>query len=73
MKKLACLLVAVLTMASAMAQLTSATLRGVVKNQSEEGLVGATIVLSHAVTGRSYAVVADEKGYYSLHGIRPGE
>ena len=73
MKKLACLLVAVLTIASAMAQITSATLRGEVKNQSDERLVGATIVLSHTVTGRSYAVVADDKGYYSLHGIRPDD
>ena len=73
MKKLACLLVAVLTIASSMAQITSATLRGEVKNQSDERLVGATIVLSHAVTGRSYAVVADDKGYYSLHGIRPDD
>ena len=56
-----------------MAQITSATLRGEVKNQSDERLVGATIVLSHAVTGRSYAVVADDKGYYSLHGIRPDD
>ena len=73
MKKLACLLVAVLTIAGAMAQITSATLRGEVKNQSDERLVGATIVLSHTVTGRSYAVVADDKGYYSLHGIRPDD
>ena len=56
-----------------MAQVTTASLRGVVKNQSEELLIGATVVLSHPQTGRTYAVATDVQGRYSLHGIRPAE
>lgn len=55
------------------AQITTTSLRGVVKNQSNETLIGATVVLSHPSTGRSYAVAADAQGRYSLHGIRPAE
>lgn len=73
MKKLACLLLAVLSITSVMAQITTASLRGVVKNQSEETLIGATVVLSHPQTGGSYAVATDAQGRYSLHGIRPSE
>lgn len=73
MKKLACLLVAMLSLVSVMAQVTTASLRGVVKNQSNEVLIGATVVLSHPITGQSYAVAADSHGRYSLHGIRPSD
>ena len=57
----------------AAAQITTASLGGVVTNQSKEKLVGATVILSHPSTGREYAVVADVQGRYSLHGIRPAE
>lgn len=73
MKKLVCLLVAMLSLVSVMAQVTTASLRGVVKNQSNEVLIGATVVLSHPITGQSYAVAADSHGRYSLHGIRPSD
>ena len=73
MKKFACLLIAVLSLVNVMAQITTASLRGVVKNQSNEVLVGATVVLSHPVTGSSYAVATDVQGRYSLHGIRPSD
>ena len=62
-----------LSVAVAMAQVTTASLRGVVKNQSNDVLIGATVVLSHPLTGQSYAVAADINGRYSLHGIRPSE
>ncbi len=73
MKKLACLLVTMLSLVNVMAQITTASLRGVVKNQSNEVLVGATVVLSHPVTGSVYAVAADVQGRYSLHGVRPAD
>ena len=49
MKKLVCLLVAILSLVCVEAQITTASLRGVVKNQSNDVLVGATVVLSHPV------------------------
>ena len=73
MKKFACLLIAVLSLVNVMAQITTASLRGVVKNQSNEILVGATVVLSHPITGSSYAVATDVQGRYSLHGRRPSD
>lgn len=66
-------MVAILSLVCVEAQITTASLRGVVKNQSNEVLVGATVVLSHPVTGQSYAVAADVQGRYSLHGIRPAD
>ena len=73
MKRFICLLFALLSLSYAVAQVTTASLRGVVKNQSEELLIGATVVLSHPQTGRTYAVATDAQGRYSLHGIRPAE
>ena len=73
MKKLLCLVMALSCALYAAAQITTASLGGVVTNQSEEKLVGATVILSHPSTGREYAVVADVQGRYSLHGIRPAE
>ena len=66
-------MVAILSLVCVEAQITTASLRGVVKNQSNDVLVGATVVLSHPVTGQSYAVAADVQGRYSLHGIRPAD
>ena len=73
MKKFLCLVMALSCVLYAAAQITTASLGGVVTNQSEEKLVGATVILSHPSTGREYAVVADVQGRYSLHGIRPAE
>ena len=73
MKKLLCLVMALSCALYAAAQITTASLGGVITNQSKETLVGATVILSHPSTGREYAVVADVQGRYSLHGIRPAE
>ncbi|MBR2072092.1 MAG: TonB-dependent receptor, partial [Alistipes sp.] len=73
MKKLICLITASLCTLCALAQITTASLSGVVINQSQEKLVGATVILSHPTTGSEYAVVADVQGRYSLHGIRPAD
>lgn len=73
MKKLLCLIGALLCATIASAQITTASLRGEVKNQSNETLTGATIVLSHPLTGREYATLADRNGRYSIHGVRPAE
>lgn len=56
-----------------MAQVTTASLRGVVSNSSNEILAGATVILSHPVTGSSYGVTADGEGHFAIHGIRPDD
>lgn len=73
MKKLFCLLIAVMSLGGVVAQITTSSLRGVVKNSSDETLVGATVALLHPESGRTYAVYTDAEGYYAIHGIRPAE
>lgn len=73
MKRLFLLLCALLSLCNVVAQVTTASLRGVVVNPSNEVLIGATVVLSHPLTGREYVVVAGADGRYALHGVRPGE
>lgn len=73
MKRILCLTWALLCATIAVAQITTASLRGEVKNQSNENLIGATVVLSHPLTGREYATLADRNGRYSIHGVRPSE
>ena len=73
MKKLLCLFAALLCTYCALAQITTASISGVVTSQTQENLVGATVILSHPTTGSEYAVVADIQGRYSLHGIRPAD
>ena len=71
MRKLFLLLCALLSLVNVVAQVTTASLRGVIVNSSNEVLVGATVVLSHPQTGREYAVVSGVDGRYALHGVRP--
>ena len=73
MKRLLLLLIAILSLAGASAQVTTASLRGVVENSQNEKLIGATVVLSHPQTGGEYVVVAGADGHYALHGVRPGD
>ena len=54
-----------------MAQITTASLRGVVNDSSDQILAGAVVSLSHPVTGTVYTVAPDAEGHYSIHGIRP--
>ena len=71
MKRLFLLFCALLSLVNVVAQVTTASLRGVIVNSSNEVLVGATVVLSHPQTGREYAVVSGVDGRYALHGVRP--
>ena len=70
MRKLVCLLLTVLS-CDVMAQITTASLRGVVNDSSDQILAGAVVTLSHPVTGTVYTVATDAEGHYSIHGIRP--
>lgn len=73
MKRLVLLLCALLSLLGVSAQVTTSSIRGVVKNSSNEILVGATVVLSHQQTGREYAVATGADGRYALHGVRPSD
>ena len=73
MKRLFLLFFLLLSLGNVVAQVTTASLRGVVVNSSNEILIGATVVLSHPQTGRNYAVATDGDGRYALHGVRPAD
>lgn len=70
---LLCALLAVGIAASAHAQSTTATIRGVVKNQSGSGLGGAEISAVGTATGFVRTVTAGPDGSFTLSGLTPGE
>lgn len=72
MKKLICLLLTLLSLET-MAQITTASLRGVVMNISKEALVGATVSLAQSKTGVEYYSIVDKEGHFAIHGIKPDD
>jgi Carboxypeptidase regulatory-like domain/TonB dependent receptor/TonB-dependent Receptor Plug Domain len=69
-------LVALLLLASAatsaFAQITSATISGTVKDQTEAVLPGVDIVVRNVDTGLTRSVVTDEGGHFTIPGLPPG-
>ena len=53
-------------------QITTSTISGVVKNEKNEVLVGATIHAIHVPTGTEYKSVANKQGVYVLPAVRVG-
>lgn len=55
-----------------MAQVTTSSMSGVVKNDKGEALVGATITLKHIPTGASFNVSTRNGGVFDINNIPPG-
>ena len=73
MRLFAALVVALGTLASpALAQITSATISGTIKDETGGVLPGVDIVVSNLDTGVTRSVVTDENGYYTVPGLAPG-
>ena len=53
-------------------QVTTSTISGVVKNEKQEVLVGATIHATHTPTGTQYKTVTNKNGVYVLPAVRVG-
>jgi hypothetical protein len=66
------LIVFLSTTHDAFAQVSSATLSGVIVDESKAVLPGATIMATERDTGRQYAATADQRGEYRLVNIVPG-
>ena len=68
-------LVALLVVAAATrgsAQITSATMSGTVKDQTQAVLPGVDVVVKNVDTGLNRAVVTDANGYFTIAGLPPG-
>lgn len=54
------------------AQLTTASMSGLVTDENNEGLIGATITAVHTPSGTKYNAVSNLSGNFSIQGMRTG-
>src|SRR4051812_49201471 len=64
-------LTAILCAAPARAQVNTATVNGVVSDESKAVLPGATVTATDLETGRKYVAISDERGAYTVR-VPPG-
>nr|MCR5519868.1 carboxypeptidase regulatory-like domain-containing protein [Bacteroidales bacterium] len=66
------ILVALLSVVSGFAQVTTSSMNGIVTDEAGEPLMGATVTAVHVPTGSQYYALANEKGQYNITGMRTG-
>ena len=72
-KKIIPMVIAILAMPFfMMAQVTTSSISGFVKNNSGEGLPGATVKITHVPTGAVYTTTARTGGRYDISNMNPG-
>ncbi len=57
---------------SASAQVTTSAMSGVVTDENQEALIGATVTALHTPSGTKYNAVTNIDGRYTMRGMRPG-
>ena len=57
---------------SASAQVTTSAMSGVVTDENQEALIGATVTALHTPSGTKYNAVTNIDGRYTIRGMRPG-
>ena len=57
---------------SASAQVTTSALSGVVTDENQQTMIGATITALHTPSGTKYNAVTNMDGRYTIQGMRPG-
>ena len=72
MKKFYTLVVSLFVALSAMAQVTTSSMNGLVTDESGEPLVGATIQAVHTPSGTAYMAIANASGRFNINGMRTG-
>ena len=71
-KRLLFLLAFLMTaISSVMAQVTTSSMSGTVVAEGEE-IIGATVDVVHTPSGTHYRAVTNEKGVYTINGMRVG-
>src|SRR5882762_5526661 len=58
--------------AAGLAQITSATISGTIKDQTGAVLPGADVVVKNVDTGLTRSIVTDANGYFTVPGLPPG-
>ena len=54
------------------AQVTTSALSGVVTDENQQAMIGATITALHEPSGTKYNAVTNMDGRYTIQGMRPG-
>jgi hypothetical protein len=57
---------------SSSAQVTTSALSGVVTDENQQAMIGATITALHTPSGTKYNAVTNMDGRYTIQGMRPG-
>src|SRR5712691_3854456 len=61
------------TASLAVAQITSATISGTIKDETGGVLPGVDVVIRNLDTGLTRSVVTDSNGYFTVPGLAPGK
>ncbi len=61
-----------LSLGQLMAQVTTSSITGIVRDEGGENLLGATIVATHIPSGTSYGVTTQDNGKYTIPNMRVG-
>src|SRR5213083_3654544 len=59
--------------ADAIAQITSATISGTIKDETGGVLPGVDVIIRNLDTGLTRSVVTDSNGYFAVPGLAPGK
>lgn len=54
------------------AQVTTSALSGIVSDENNESLIGATVTATHTPSGTKYHAVSNVDGRFTIQGMRPG-
>lgn len=54
------------------AQVTTSALSGLVLDENQQGMIGATVTAIHVPSGTKYNAVTNMDGRYTINGMRPG-
>ncbi len=72
-KKILCIVMSTVALViSSFAQVTTSGINGKVTGSNGEALSGANVVAVHTPSGSQYGTITNEKGWYSIQGMRVG-